>query len=306
MLKPLHQFARPAIFKSLLATGLVALSIFYWSCQKEPFNQNPATKTGAEVPTATISIEAAQAYFQTHASTVSSAVDDEAIRFVRMMPDWDHVQLDTALSGRQMLVVPLLDQTLSNLNQGRSGATLLFSQNGPDTITADVLVFIADSVYYEQNNHTINFNNFTGVFLFLDLSQRFKFGVAVRNGVPVGPATEVSAVNVNVADDREGGINYEDCVERQMHFWVECNAMASGECNTWVWITYLDCSGVIPGGTGNGWGNPNSYGGGGGSGSLILTPEEINNWGWIEHLIVSGQLNFYAAYALGVPVHIFV
>lgn len=282
---------------------------FVVGCEKDALRRNEEFQTGvpaATKPVTPLSVQDAKSFFDAN-RPAEGLIASSQVSFVKLEPVWETAKIDTTLSGREVMTVALEDQLLSNLNGGRAGAVLMFSRANQDTISADVLVYFADSAYYAQNNGVIQFANFTGHYLFLDLTQQFEFGIAMRNGVPIGPVTDLQSQLVTVADDREGGFDLDDCIEREAYVWVPCNAMALEECNIYLTIIYYECD-PSPGGSGGGYGNGNgnTTGGGGGGGGLVLTTEEQQQWNFIKYLIETGQLNFYGAFHLGVPVHIFV
>jgi hypothetical protein len=140
----------------------------------------------------------------------SSFSDDND--FIKLEPVWSQATLSQSQSGKDIVIVPLPDSLLRSLNDGRAGAKLLFSKDGPDTIVAEILVYAADSAYLAGKGTGPEFGDFTGLYIFYDIGQHFKNGILMEDGAPIGrikSTTRTSGTAPGMVSDRE---NYDPTV----------------------------------------------------------------------------------------------
>ncbi len=155
-------------------------------------------------------------------------------------------------------------------NHGRTGAKLLFSKIGPDTINADLVVYVADSTYYAACNGDLDFQTFTGAYVFFDLAQHFRYAIYVDSGAVLGGTDSLLINPVLSTQDRQ-----QDCEHYSIQYQVKCEvAQASVECLNWheisIWVCNDELGSAGPGGgagSGGGGSGGGSTGTGGGTGS---------------------------------------
>ena len=182
---------------------------------------------------------------------------------------------------------------------------MLFSKLGADSISLEILLYVADSAYYSTSAQEINFNSFTGFFVFFDIGLHFKYGVNMVNGSPVGPIIDVHMGSAQQLSNDRADIYCFIVLEEIL---VEC--IAFSDCVSVLTIEGLDCVsfGGGGGGGGNGGGNGSGSGGGtggntgggggGGGGSYIDTTTNLP-YDFYEEV-------HYSVIFSVIPVHIFV
>ena len=224
-----------------------------------------------------ISVAEARMCFERLDAHPSTSFDDgESYTFLKAIePDWNLAFIGHSQSGKAIVITPLEDSCLNALNQGRAGAKLIFSKTTEDSISVSILVFLADTSYYQGNSGVLNFNTFTGLYLLLDIGQHFEAGLNVIAGSPVGRVKAISQQgSENVLDDREDAED-EDCPRTFESMLIPCEVVfACIDGFQLITIESADCTDAIwpTGGGGSGSGGSGGGGGGGGTG----TP---NFWG---------------------------
>ena len=113
------------------------LLVFSGACQKDRFL--PASSVeGSQLHIARlpISVDEARRYFQELGELKPVALNslEEKVYLGSVTPDWANAFLGTAITGQEMAIAPLLDNKLSELNQGRTGIKLLFAKVGTDRL----------------------------------------------------------------------------------------------------------------------------------------------------------------------------
>ncbi len=177
-------FSRYFLRGSALLACLLLFTLF--ACQKDPSElfPNQVDSAFSATPNYPVSLAEAITYFGEFQSIAVSNLD--AFTFIKMEPKWDEASIGYSLSGKEIITVPLPDSAFQQLNQGRTGAKLLFSKSGPDSVTADLVVYVADSAYYQATNGVLEFSTFTGAYVYFDLSQQFRYAISVDSGAVVG------------------------------------------------------------------------------------------------------------------------
>jgi hypothetical protein len=263
----------------------IAIAVFIGfttSCKKDVLDSVGSRPTSVSSGNHAISIAEARSYLQTLNLPVASSLVGDSLRILNIDidPDWDEAYLSQSLSGRDIVVAPLADKSLSELNDGRAGARLLFSRQGGDTITVEVMLYVAESSYFFSSSQDLNFHTFTGFYALFDLGLHFKGGVNVVDGQPVGSVKEMARGNMlSLADDRDDG----DCNLASEVFYQECPMIASSGCEEEivVWVTYCVNDPWGDDGAGGGTGGGTGTGTGGGSGSGIPNPWANTHWHYI-------------------------
>lgn len=281
-------------FRPLFA--ILFLIALFTACRKDNFlsGDNPSsTNKPSSVANFPITVDEAMAYFNSlnlHSSATLTGDDTISFNFVSMEPSWEQAFVGQTQSGRETVIVPVPDSLLKFLNQGRSGAKLLFSKISPDTIFANLLVYLADSAYYQDNNHLLDFNTFTGLYVLLDIEQRFITGVRMHGGIPVGRVKSLSRQSSPNPEDRDDTFD-EDCITYFESILAPCPPQAFTECYDVTIVETEDCdgpgsgggggSGTTTGGSGNGGGTST----GGGTGGTTNPPTTPTYWD-----VFSGQI----------------
>lgn len=115
---------------------------------------------------------------------------------------------------------------------------MLFSKNGPDSITAQVLVFVADSSGQQPQPEPLSFNTFSGAYLFYDIGLNFQYGIHVKSGAPVGSVTSIVKQGTQlVVSDRNEDPSL-DCIDQLVSVFMPCVAFT--ECYDVIIITLED------------------------------------------------------------------
>ncbi len=244
-------------------TGFVKLSVLStillaYACHKDyqsplPDYPQPAAKQNYPITL----FEAMARFAELQEAPASSFSGDND--FINLEPVWSQATLSQSLSGKDIVVVPLPDSLLRSLNDGRAGAKLLFSKDGPDIIIAEILVYAADSAYFEAKNHVPEFVDFSGVYIFFDLSQTFKHGLMVENGVPTGKIKSAtkSTTSDTATTPREDNNPTEDCIDHVylQTVQVPCVDIAAIGCSSVINIVFTICHNSSTGGPGGGGGS---------------------------------------------------
>ena len=277
-------------FRPLLA--VIFLFVFILGCRKDNLIiDNPRTDSirqpGRQFP---ITAEEAKVYFEKldlHAS--NSLNGGNPYSFIGIDPMWNNAFTGYSQSGKEMIVVPLADSSIRMLNDGRADTKLLFTKISSDTIEVQIILYVADTAYYTSNGHTLNFNNFSGVFAFFDLTYHFQYGIALENGAPVSEIDTVGFIDSGAALDRyncwEGGI-YVMC-DGPVEQVFTSNAV---ECTAVMFLQGSPCDGNGGGGGGGGGGTGGGSGGTGGGG--------YGTGG-------TGNTNFWSIFYSNTPVNVF-
>jgi hypothetical protein len=252
------------------------------ACKKDGLDKFDSHLDSKSIQNHAISIAEAKSYLQSLNLPAASSLIGDSLRILNIDidPDWEDAYLSQSLSGRDIVVAPLTDKSLSDLNDGRVGVRLLFSRQGSDTITVEIMLYVADSSYFFSGSQDLNFNTFTGFYALFDLGLHFKGGVNVVNGQPVGAVKDIVRGNLlSLADDRDDG----DCNLASEVFYQECPMIASSGCEEEivVWVTYCVNDPWGDDGAGGGTGGGTGTGTGGGGGSGIPNPWANTHWHYI-------------------------
>lgn len=182
-------------------------------------------------------------------------------KLLELVPEWSQAYTGQTLSGKEVVVVPLPDSHLVHLNHGRVGARLLLSKAGQDSINAEILVYIADSAYYLLNNGVLNFNTFSGLYLFFDIEQNFRHGIQLTDGLVSGKVTSITSLGQsNIASSRADCFTYYFITRPCDQALYSCIEILS------VTIQVVNCGGSDDTGGGGSSGNGGGGGGNGGGG----------------------------------------
>lgn len=270
--------------KCLLPAAFLLFSLF--SCQKdrsEPAVVQPALAL-LVAPNYPISLAEAMLFFSTAQSTIVNQFGDNQA-FIEMAPDWSHAVAGQSLTGRDVITVPLPDSAMHAYNDGRVGAKLQFSKTGQDSIAADLVVYVADSSHHDAVSGQLEFNTFTGVYVYYDIGQNFKYAILVDSGTVVAATDSFSIDQTNPSTtDR-----CEDYIEATIiyHEYVCVDVAFSPHCE-WVkkYLHFWHCAGGgtnEPSGTNppnNSSGEPGNNNGGGGLGN----PNNVNTDYWLNYV----------------------
>jgi hypothetical protein len=283
---------------------LLLLSLFVLGCRKDGLlttDESPGLQQNREK----ISINEARQFFENQYSAFSG-FSDSAYAMVKVEPDWDWAFISHSISGNEIAVVPLKDTLLRHMNEGRAGAKLIFQKIGGDSILANVLVYCADSAYYAAYAGSMQFENFTGSYLFFDIGMNFEHGVYVENGSPLGRVMSLSAGS----GGSTASLDRINCFTRLVTIHHPCYvpiAFDEGWCHsviTVVWCVNDDggiTDPIIPylppmpgggGGAGGGQGNPPSGGGSGGNNPPVEIPFQAFWDIFLGNTPVDALLNF--------------
>ncbi len=278
--------------KCLLPGALLLFSLF--SCQKDrsaPVQFDPGLAAAQNYP---ISLAEAMVFFSKKQGSVMNSLDES--QFIKMEPRWNDAFIGQALSGREILTVPLPDSMFKSANHGRTGAKLLFSKIGPDTINADLVVYVADSTYYAACNGDLDFQTFTGAYVFFDLAQHFRYAIYVDSGAVVGGTDTILVDHIMPVSDREV-----HCVQINVNYLVPtCEVVVALDCAwymTNITLSIWSCDNFVN--TGGGPPNPGntSGGGGGSSGGGGGTPGDSLN--------INSYPIYWLAFTGGLPISFF-
>ncbi|MEQ1745775.1 MAG: AHH domain-containing protein [Saprospiraceae bacterium] len=172
----------------LLAFALMLVSFF--SCHKDYSSSLPEAVEHKSQPNYPITLFEAMAHFA-NVQPTSSLTGNE---FLDLDPLWPQAYLSQSQLGTDIVVVPLADTSLRVLNDGCVDAKLLFSKEGPDEISVEILVYVADSAYHVSSGGHYSLDSFTGVLTFYDIGQNFRHGVYLKNGAPLGIVDSMTQV----------------------------------------------------------------------------------------------------------------
>jgi hypothetical protein len=230
------QFDKFVMSKNLI-TFLAILSIFVLSCQKDITNTPYDFKKVEAIPP--VSLNEAKDYFST---TKTSSLTGSALDLI---PLWNDVYLDTALSGKKYLIVSLQGNQLK-LNHKASEVKLMFYKDSVGAIKSQLFAFSPTSEYKERKNGLLEIEDFTGFIMFYELDGSLKNAPYFRDGQFMGLGSATRTLT---------GFR---CVERVVYVEFDCEG-----CAFFVTI----CEGGPIGGIGGTWGNSNGATGTGGSGT---------------------------------------
>jgi uncharacterized membrane protein YgcG len=208
-----------------------------------------------------LTIDEAKSYFNSlQTSSNQSSLNGSGTQvhfFDQVAPLWNEAFISSSQSGNQMVVIPVNDSLVKVLNGGQVGMKLTFSRISPDSIDANLLVYVADTTS-NASLASYNFSNFSGLYLFFDVGQHYKYGIYVKDGIPKGAVDTLFQTQRGTITNR----NYIPCT---MTVAVPCD-MALDYCITYVTLQF-DCGGGAgPGGNGGSGGGGNGGGGHTGSG----------------------------------------
>ncbi|MBL7798071.1 MAG: hypothetical protein JNJ90_16385 [Saprospiraceae bacterium] len=229
----------------VLAAALMLLSLF--SCHKDfqpPLPEHPQPTAKPNYP---ITLFEAMAHFAELQDAPASSFSDET-KFIELNPVWQEAGTSQSQSGKDIVVVPLADSSLRVLNGGRVDAKLLFSKDGPDEITAEVVLYIADSAYYYSKNQMPDIADFTGVFAFFDIGLNFKYGITVDSGMPVGKVDSIFRSTTSGSANYRTDTPNEDCFT-QIHTVIIHCPQAYSSCFDIMWVVTVICNSGPGGGT---------------------------------------------------------
>lgn len=258
-----------AVLRPLFLFSILLLSLL--GCRKDTLipidTDNKTTSSTQNYP---ISVEEALTFFSNIDLTSSQSFGNASHAFINLDPVWAQAVVSHSQSGKEILVVPLADTSIRSLNNGRADAKLLFSKPSPDSISAQILLYEADSTYFASCAGTIEFATFSGVFALFDLGYNFQNAVYVESGAPVALLDSFRIQEYGGAVDRY------DC-EAVFDIYVLCDPPhapvftnnSSGDCYAAMWISPAICDeggGGGSGGGGTGGGGGGTGGGSGGSG----------------------------------------
>jgi hypothetical protein len=180
-----------------------------------------------------------------------------------IVPVWEEAGKSTTKSGQEVIIVPLKDESLRELNKGNVDCKLLFSKTSKNAVETSLLVYIPDSTYAETTGGQYKLEEFTGFFLFLNLQQQLKYGFYLEKGTPVALVESISeGVVIGSTDDRacceikETTVNY-DCSSEHGFSSIICQKTIR---------TLVCCNEVNDPSNGGGNGNAGGSGSGGGGG----------------------------------------
>ncbi|MBK7935621.1 MAG: hypothetical protein IPJ82_00360 [Lewinellaceae bacterium] len=206
-----------------------------------------------------INVTEARAYFERLDLNPSSSFGDgESYTFLKTIePDWNLAFIGYSQSGKEIVTIPLADSSLSALNQGRAGAKLIFSKTTEDSISVSILIFLADTAYYQGNAGVLNFNTFTGLYLLLDIGQHFEAGLNVIAGSPVGRVKAINQMGSQNSPEYREDAEDEDCPRTFESMLIPCDVVfacidgfqlitvESADCTDAVWPTGGGGSGEV-------------------------------------------------------------
>lgn len=261
-------------FRPFLA--LIFLLSFVLSCRKDSLTQTEnfpqIDDPKSNEKNFPLSITEARMYFEQFGSHPSSSFDDgESYTFLKTIePDWDFAFIGHSQSGKEIVITPLADSSLNALNQGRAGAKLIFSKTTEDSISVNILIFLADTAYYQGNAGVLNFNTFTGLYLLLDIGQHFEAGLNVIAGSPVGRVKAIHQMGSQNSPEYREDAEDEDCPRTFESMLIPCDIVfACIDGFQLITVESADCTDAVwPTGGGGG-----GSGGGGGNGGNQTLPD---------------------------------
>lgn len=224
--------------------------LVFFACQKDWSESFPPDITTS--PNYPLSLVEVIAFFAEYKNTPVNSLGDST-KFIDLEPLWDESSIGYSELGKEILIVPLPDSAFNALNNGRTGGKLLFSMSGPDSVTADIVVYVADSAYYQTSNGIMDFNTFTGAYIFYDIAQNFKYLLYADSGVIVGGTdTLLTSQTTSIMDRQDCGftrIEFQslECKEVEVALQLDCYEVTNIAL---VWLGN-DCGGGGGGGGGN-------------------------------------------------------
>ncbi|MCC6458937.1 MAG: hypothetical protein IT260_00610 [Saprospiraceae bacterium] len=250
---------------NLMAYAML-LTLSFVSCHKDAQDGLGTMQSLTSGPTQhyPISLSEVLKFYASGGEQQGNPLDAEKI--IALEPKWDEAFTGQSVSGREILVVPLPDSMLKSINHGRAGARLLFSKYSADSIQADLLVYVADSAWHQNNSGVFDLSTFTGALAFYDVGQHFRHAMYVQAGVPIAGTDLISTQTAVIADDRDV-----HCQDYTVSFITSiCTdvviALDCPEVNVYInTFTFQHCTTVYTGGGGSGTGGNSGGGGSGGS-----------------------------------------
>jgi hypothetical protein len=238
-----------------------------------------------ELPQFPISIAEAKDWFEAHPPT--NSLEENQKEIIPVNPLWESALKSNAQSGKEIIIVPLsADSLIKKSTDGRANVMMVISKDTANNVSAQLLMYVADSAYFATQAGTLSLSNFSGVLAFFDLQHNFLDGMVLENGVPV---KSVDTVTVS----KEGGGAIEERLDNSaLSTYCHRVEFVSVECAPDVIFFGSDCcvtniyiwNQCIPTGTGfgdydgGGGGNSSGAGGGGGGGGGGFGNGGSSNW----------------------------
>lgn len=242
----------------LLLLGAISLA-FVFGCRKDHFDAISDTSKQFYP----ISVTEAKRQFNLELQNPRSFTSNP---FIQLLPIWDSARVSGTLSGKEVVVVPIADSTLLHLNDNRMDAKLVFDKVGPDSIKAQILVYVADSAYYHGLSGNMTVQNFTGLVMYYDISQNFEYGISVRNGEAIGKVDSIyQQYDPNNTYDRAWCIKQTTITKPCPRHFTQSNSDELCVIKETI-ITMEECAGSVGSGSG-GTGGGNTGGGSTGGGN---------------------------------------
>ncbi|MEQ1744568.1 MAG: hypothetical protein ABMA02_04025 [Saprospiraceae bacterium] len=287
--------------KLLLAATLFIACFF--ACTKDKIQPFPDQfENSAKYP---ISLFEAKDFFSTFRTSNPNGLTDN--EFIELDPLWHQATLSHSPSGKEIIVVPLPDSTLRAMNDDKVGAKLLFSKNGPDSIVAEILVHVVDSAYFEAKNHQPVLADFSGLFIFYDLTQTFKVGLMMANGVPVRKlkSAQRSTSTGSTVVPRNDNETTEDCIDHIYSQLVQYPCphvdIPLTDCYRFEVIITTVCNSTDGGGGGGNGGTNGDTGGSSVGGGTTGGSNNANEFQTVLWLVYNGHLPISALNSFGTP-----
>jgi hypothetical protein len=200
-----------------------------------------------------------------------------------MDPEWSLASAGQSLTGRDVITVPLPDSAMHAYNDGRVGAKLQFSKTGQDSIAADLVVYVADSSHHDAVSGLLDFNTFTGAYVYYDIGQNFRYAILVDSGTVVASTDSFNLLQISpevlnrCEDEFEVTITYFEYV---------CGLFAFNSFSDCHWVKktltfWAGCGGgVTEPGDPPGGGEPGNNNNGGGPSN----PNNVNTDYWLNYV----------------------
>lgn len=188
------------------------------------------------------------------------------------------------------------------------------------------MLYVADSAYLAGKNSGPEFEDYTGLYLFYDLTQSYQYGVWVEEGVPVGQIMDVQRTVTSNAvhprtNEQSNTQTGEGCVEFMETIFIPCGIIAAyTNCFDIQLINVRRClvpGGTIsqggngsaptgpgnvtgPGGSGNGWPSGNTSNNGTNTGGIANEVQALL-WQIYSGSVPIDALNYYSAIGTYLP-----
>ncbi len=252
----------------LLTSLLVFSGVLFWSgCKKDIAEPIPNVNSSqpAAMPKLPISLNEAILHFAkisptlttTQSSNFNGSGSSTFAFLKKIEPRWDKAQQSQSSSGREIIVVPLKDSSLLQNNGGRADAKLVFSKVGTDSIDLSILVYVADSAYYQSVGGNLSLTNFTGMFIIFDILQFPQYGFNMKNG-------QLDSRIDSIGKKFSTGTDARSCCNWVTGWAIKCICNSFNDCHEWVVTSTLVCCDDDDGFGGGGGGGGNGGGNGGG------------------------------------------